>query len=82
MMLNEVGRRYNICSGPTIMQEMLQRHEVKSQRSVFSLVDRAMFKIKGGLVQLNCPVVMCKVINHKKKTCQNAETDMQIEINK
>lgn len=73
MMLNEVGRRYNICSGPTIMQEMFQ--------SVFSLVDRTMFKIKGGLVQLNCPVAMCKVINHKK-TCQNAEIDMQIEINK
>lgn len=81
MMLNEVGRRYNICSGPTIMQEMFQRHEVKTQRSVFSLVDRTMFKIKGGLVQLNCPVAMCKVINHKK-TCQNAEIDMQIEINK
>lgn len=77
MMLNEVGRRYNICSGPTIMQEMFQRHEVKIQRSVFSLVDRTMFKIKGGLVQLNCPVAMCKVINHK-----NAEIDMQIEINK
>lgn len=79
MMLNEVGRKYNICSGPTIMQEMFQRHEVKIQRSVFSLVDRTMFKIKGGLVQLNCPMAMCKVI---KKTCQNAETDIQIEINK
>lgn len=77
MMLNEVGRRYNIFSGPTIMQEMFQRHEVKSQRSVLSLEDGTLFKINSR-VALSYRHVQSPKFQERMSGCRKS----RVKINK